>query len=182
VYEKKLLLRKIYQKREIFIDKHGIVAKLKSMENVVVHEIIIQVTRIMNLFNDLEKKPVDFGTGEMLYPSEIHTLQVIGDRPGITTTEISSIFGITKGAVSQVTGKLHRRGYLQKVRNNEYGKEILLSLTEKGGIAYRNHELFHRGMDTEIAKFAENFSDKDIQKFRKMLEGIEVQVAKILKQ
>jgi len=150
------------------------------MDTAALHEIILQFTRIMNKFNELEKEPVDFGTGEKLYPSEIHTLQVIGDKPGITTTEISGIFGITRGAVSQVTGKLHRRGYLRKVRNIAYGKEILLTLTGKGEVVYRSHELFHRDMNEEISKFAESFSDRDIRKFRDMLAQVEVQSEKML--
>jgi DNA-binding MarR family transcriptional regulator len=146
------------------------------METAALHDIIIQFTRIMNKFNELEKEPVDFGTGEKLFPSEIHTVQAIGAKPGITTTEISSMFGITKGAVSQVTAKLHRRGYLHKERNREYGKEIFLTLTEKGGIAYRNHELFHKKMAADISKFADSFPPKDIQQFSRILEQLEVQI------
>jgi DNA-binding MarR family transcriptional regulator len=96
-----------------------------------VNEIIWLLFRLANRFSELEKTPVSFGTGEVLYPSEIHMIEAIGKNRGRTVTELCGRFGITKGAVSQTIGKLAAKGYIKKVRNADFGKEVLLSLTKK---------------------------------------------------
>lgn len=137
-----------------------------------VNDFIILFTRIANKLNDLEKIPIDFGTGEMLYPAEIHTIDAIGDRCE-TVTEISNRFGITKGAVSQVIAKLNKRGYVKKVRNIANSKEIILSLTDKGQKAYQSHKDLHQAMNDEIVKVIGSFPGEWLQSFYDMLTQIE---------
>lgn len=137
-----------------------------------VNDFIILFTRIANKLNDLEKMPLDFGTGETLYPAEIHTIDAIGDRCE-TVTEISGRFGITKGAVSQVIAKLNKRGYVKKVRSTANGKEIILSLTGKGQKAYRSHQDLHQAMHEEIVKVIGSVPGEWLQAFYDLLTQIE---------
>ena len=145
-----------------------------------VSDFITQFTIIANKFKELEKIPIDFGTGEMLYSSEIHTIDAIGDKCE-TVTEISIRFGITKGAVSQVVAKLNKRGYIKKVRNEAYNKEIILSLTDKGQKAYHSHKKLHKAMNDEIIKVFGSYPDEWLQSFYDMLIQMEKCINKYTK-
>ncbi len=113
---------------------------------------LAELTRLSNKLRVLDKEAMDFGTGEPLHTFEIHTIDAIGNEDGRTVTELAQWFHVTKGAVSQVVGKLARSGYVRKERNPENGKEVRLSLTRKGEIALAGHERFHRRMDAEILR------------------------------
>jgi DNA-binding MarR family transcriptional regulator len=150
------------------------------MDDQLIHDFIDQLARISHKFNELEKIPVDLGTGELLYPSEIHVIEVIGEKADITITEISVRFGITKGAVSQVINKLNQKGYIQKVRREENGKEIDLFLTAKGYQAFGAHQKLHQSMDEEIVKLMGSFPDEWLGHFHNIFIQIERHVDKYI--
>lgn len=83
------------------------------MKSETTHALIAQLVKITTKLNGLEKVPVDFGTQELLHPSEIHTIEAVGNQFH-TVTAISNYFGITKGAVSQVITKLHKKTISEK--------------------------------------------------------------------
>jgi DNA-binding MarR family transcriptional regulator len=139
------------------------------MKNNATNNLINQLIKITYKLNELEKIPIDFGTDELLYPSEIHTIDAVGDQ-----------FGITKGAVSQIIIKLNKKGYIQKIRNEAYSKEIILSLTEKGFKAYQTHKKLHEIMDKGLMELIDNYSDEWLQTFRDMLTKLEKQVDKYM--
>ena len=74
--------------------------------------IIQKSLRLINRYNNLSKKARHYGTQFLLYPSEIHMIDVIGSQNDITTTKIAELLGITKGAVSQITAKLLDKGLI----------------------------------------------------------------------
>jgi DNA-binding MarR family transcriptional regulator len=101
-------------------------------------------TRIMNRVTRSESIPRDFGTGDLLFPSEIHTLCAIGTLPKINITGLAFQLGITKGAVSKLAKKLAEKGLIEKYRESGNDKEILVRLTPQGRKAYLNHEEYHK--------------------------------------
>lgn len=129
--------------------------------------------RVVNKFHRLEKVPIDHGTGDLLYPAEINTIEVIGKTPGINVTRLAKRQGVTAGAVSQVLGKLERKGLITKYHEASNRKEVLIRLTEKGWIAFRNHERFHLEYDMDMLKEMSCLSPEQIafiQEFLDMLE------------
>jgi DNA-binding MarR family transcriptional regulator len=144
-------------------------------------DLIARFIRIVGLFNKLDTKPYDFGTDERLYRSELHVLQAIGRGEGRTVTELGSAFGITKGAVSQVVGKLETKGYLVKERNPAYGKELLLSLSAKGKVAFKSHEALHARIDKAFLASMGPVSQEELVRFERFLGMIEEYMEKIAK-
>ena len=122
----------------------------------------------MNRYTALEKKAIDFGTGQKLYPSEIHTIEVIGNDEGMISRDLALGMGVTKGAVSQTITKLCSKGFVRKERGGENGREVLLHLTETGRKAWAGHEEFHRSMFSDFIKVFEEIPPDQID----MLEGI----------
>ena len=118
--------------------------------------------RIINKFISIEKKPRDYGTGDLLYPSEIHNIEIIGRNPGINVTNLAKTLGVTKGAVSQIVNKLERKNLVKKSRDSNNEKEVMLKLQKKGEIAFKGHENFHSEFYSEIMDEMDNMTSEQI--------------------
>lgn len=98
----------------------------------------------MDLFKEFENTPRDFGSGDLLYKSEIHTLETIGHHPGINLTELAEEMRVTKSAVSKFTAKLLDKDLIEKQMEEGNKKEVLFYLTSKGQTAFKGHEQFQK--------------------------------------
>lgn len=105
---------------------------------------------VINRFTLIENSPRDFGSGERLYPSEIHTIEAIGLNQGTKVTQLAETMGVTKAAISQIVRKLEKKKYIQKYKGQENQKEVLLRLLKKGHVVYRGHKRYHAIMDSGI--------------------------------
>lgn len=139
-----------------------------------------ELTRLSNKLRILDKEAMDFGTGELLHAFEIHVIDAIGNDDGCTVTELAEWFFVTKGAISQVVGKLVGSGYLSKERNPENGKEVWLSLTRKGEIALAGHERFHRTLDAEILRDMRDVPIATFEMFRELLGRVSTHMDRYL--
>ncbi|MBE9546817.1 MAG: MarR family transcriptional regulator [Proteobacteria bacterium] len=129
--------------------------------------------RIINKFASIEKKPRDFGTGDLLYPSEIHNIEIIGRNPGINVTNLAKTLGVTKGAVSQIVNKLERKNLVEKFRDSNNEKAVMLKLQKMGEIAFSGHENFHAKFYSEIMDKVDNMTPEQIQFFQSILDKID---------
>ena len=131
------------------------------------HSIIDLFTRILHLYSVIDKKPKDFGTGDLLYVSEIHAIHYIGGNPEINMTQLAEISGVTKGAVSQIVKRLVRKQYiaLYKTKNK---KEVNLRLSDKGYIINQLYEEFEKERFVFAEKLYENASREDITLIRNL--------------
>lgn len=136
--------------------------------------------RLVNKYNRLDSKALDFGTGDLLYPSEIHIIEAIGKNHGNTVNEICQKFGVTKGAISQIVYKLSKKGLVTKKRKPDFYKEIMLSLTAKGRKAFKGHENLHKLMDEDLYKNMSHFDKDKIENFEVVLRIIESRIEKYI--
>lgn len=144
-------------------------------------KMMVQFLRITKKFNELEKMSIDVGIGEKLYPSEFHVIVAVGSRYENTVTGLSKRLEITKGAVSQVVNKLQDKGFINKERNKDYGKEIILSLTEKGQNAFKIQDDSHKKMEEEFINHLKMFTPEQIDSFLQILPKIEEYIDTFLK-
>ena len=136
-------------------------------------ELSVQWDRILNKMAAIEKSPRDFGSGDLLYRSEVHTLMAIGDNPGSTVTDLAGYAGITKSAVSQMVNKLSRRNLVEKYRNPDNDKELFLRLTPRGRIAFLGHEQYHLKIHAKIEEKLKEMTDKEFRFLQEFLRVIE---------
>jgi len=115
-----------------------------------IHDFKETFLRIINKFKVLEKIPIDHGTGDLLYASEINTLEIIGDSPGINLTQLAQKKGVTKSAVSQIVTKLVIKQLVIRNQSPDHEKVFFLELTDTGKIAFKNHEKFHEKYDSSM--------------------------------
>ncbi len=134
----------------------------------IIKDMRVQVTRFVNLFNKVESMPFEVGNGNLLFPSEMHTIEALGCSKGKTVTELCVLFGITKGAVSQTISKLVSKGYVKKTRNADYPKEVDISLTLSGEAVFEKHRKFHESMDQELEIFLSAYPSEKIDELRQI--------------
>jgi DNA-binding MarR family transcriptional regulator len=106
--------------------------------------------KILHMYSIIGRKPKDYGSGDLLYVTEIHTITMVGKNREINMTGLAEIMGVTKGAISQTIRKLVRKNYILK-SNSTNRKEFNLKLSEKGDIVFKGQESFQR----ELFEFAE---------------------------
>ena len=110
--------------------------------------------KILHLYSVIGRKPKDYGTGDLLYFTEIHTIAMVGKNREINMTRLADMMGVTKGAISQTIRKLVSKNYIVKSNTNNR-KEINLRLSEKGKVVYKGQESFQK----ELFTFAETLYD-----------------------
>jgi DNA-binding MarR family transcriptional regulator len=117
--------------------------------------------RILNRMNVDEKNPKDFGSGDLLHCSEIHSIMAIGRHPDINITNLSRLLGISKSAISQMMTKLERKRLVEKNRDPKNEKEILCRLSPRGTIAYLGHEQHHARIQATLHEKLDDLSNED---------------------
>ena len=123
--------------------------------------------RIMNKMMALEKNPRDFGSGDLLSSAEIHMIMVIGKNPSQNITSISEELGISKSAVSQMVRKLEQKNLVERSQLPDNEKEIRLSLTPRGRIAFLGHETHHAVI---FARMHEKLGDMTEEQFAYLMD------------
>ncbi len=135
---------------------------------------------VHNKFRQLGSRPRDFGTGDLLYSTEIHTIIAIGENPTSNLTELAESLGVSKSSVSKFVNKLLEKGYIVKTKALENRKEVLFDLTEKGWIAYRGHGVFAKKVFGKVYEILEKGEEGDALVVRRFLEVLNQEVDKVL--
>lgn len=106
--------------------------------------------RLVNKYNQKTKIARQYGTEHLLYPAEVHLIEIIGNHETITTTALAQTLGITKGAVSQTTAKLEGKGLIEKRGSQEKRTEVHIRLTEAGQAVFAFHRQLHAEMMAQV--------------------------------
>lgn len=129
--------------------------------------------RILNKMDADEKVAKDFGSGDLLHCSEIHTIMAIGKNPGINITNLSRLLGISRSAISQMTNRLQKKSLVEKHRDPDNDKEIFLRLSPKGTIAYLGHEQHHARIYARMHHNLGELSDEEFALILRFLSAME---------
>jgi DNA-binding MarR family transcriptional regulator len=129
--------------------------------------------RIINKMNEADSKKRDYGTGDLLSPSEIHLLQAIGGNQGIQVTGMAEHMGVTKGAVSQMVKKLAAKDLVLKYSGQGNEKEVLLKLTASGIKAKKGHDRHHAMFIEEVKSTLGDLTEDQILFLEKFLLTVE---------
>ena len=116
--------------------------------------------KILHLYSVIGRKPKDYGTGDLLYFTEIHTITMVGKNKEINMTQLAEMMGVTKGAISQTIRKLVHKNLILK-SNSTNKKEFSLMLSEKGNIVYQGQETFQGEIFTFAGSLYEQASPED---------------------
>lgn len=135
------------------------------------------LVRIFNKMIENQKIRRKYGLDELLYPAEIHTIMMIGERKNSGVSGLARKAGITKGAVSQMVNRLENKGLIKKYRHPDNSKRVILDLTNKGKVAFFSHKRLHEETDRKLYAYLNMLKEKEItvlEEFLRLLEqGIE---------
>jgi DNA-binding MarR family transcriptional regulator len=137
--------------------------------------------RLLNKMAAVEKSPRDFGSGDLLYRAEVHTLMAIGNNPGANVTDLAGHSGISKSAISQMVNKLVQKNLVEKYRSPDNEKEIFLRLTPRGRIAFLGHEQYHLKVHARIEEKLEEMTDEEFRVLQEFFRVIEETIDESLK-
>jgi len=116
---------------------------------------------------------MDYGSGEQLHLSEIHAIEAIAENPDTHMADLAKLLGVTRGAIMQMTGRLEKKGYIEKYMAEDNRKLVYFRLKAKGEAAYRGHLEYHQEMNNRIYSYMKNISLSDIEAGAAILDKIE---------
>ncbi|AEH46935.1 MarR family winged helix-turn-helix transcriptional regulator [Parageobacillus thermoglucosidasius] len=108
---------------------------------------------------------------------QYYLLRDIKKKGKCTSTELASVFGVSKSAITAMTNRLVEKGLLQRTRDPNDRRVVYLTLTEHGDewIA-KAEDKVHKLVESLIAKFSEEEIEAFIQtyeKFARILQEME---------
>lgn len=125
--------------------------------------------RYLQISHDISKEPIDYGTGELYTPAEVHIVTRVELNPGITVTQIAEATLRTKSAVSQMVTKLEKKGLLRREKDPANGKQQLLYVTPKGLQLSRCHRAYDE-QNVPMADLTALFGADAVDKYIKMMD------------
>jgi DNA-binding MarR family transcriptional regulator len=130
-------------------------------------EVLADFAAIYLRFHALERVPRDFGTGDLLCPAEIHTVEFVGSNPDCRPHEGSAReLAVTRGAVSQMIRRLTSKGYLLRRTSGEEPVAARLRLTSRGKTALAGHRELHRNIGEKFLRHVGPLSAAQVERVR----------------
>lgn len=129
---------------------------------------------MVSIFNDvlmIEERTLQSSQFKDVSIKEMHTIEAIGMYQEHTTSQVARKLGITVGTLTVSVNNLVRKGYVNRVRNNEDRRVVKLALTKKGRLLYRLHDKFHRDMVRETIEEMSEEEAKVLMRGLKNLHG-----------
>ena len=137
-------------------------------------EIAQAMDRIIHKYIRNEDIKRSYGTEYFLTRKEIHTIQYIGENPGINLKSLAEMQGVTKGAASQMVSRLVEKGYIKRKESPLSGAEISLYLTDRGEAAFKGHLEYHNQIGKVWRELLDNMSENAIDEMKKFLHSFEM--------
>ncbi|WP_312429668.1 MarR family winged helix-turn-helix transcriptional regulator [Lacrimispora sp.] len=133
---------------------------------------------VINSFISLTEKTansktnfLDFGSPDMtFYRGEIHIIKMVGDYPGIFSSEVARKFGVTRAVIHKTLLKLEERELVKKSQEDNDKKRIKLFLTDKGKQAYNLHEQYHSQHDNELFEYVNTLTTEQLEAINGFLQ------------
>lgn len=130
-----------------------------------------QVCALLDVFDEGCQHVNDYNAllhdynGVILYQAESQFIRKVGDKPGITITELSDYFRKTKSACSQLMYRMKKKGFLFQKRNEHNNREYNLYLTKDGEQLYQAHKVFEEKCYQRTADFLSEFSKEELDAY-----------------
>lgn len=112
-------------------------------------------------YDSLQHQYGDF----VLYQAESHTIQLIGNFPGITVTALAQKMKKTPSACSQLVRRLRAKNWVIQKRNDKNNREYNLELTETGWDVFKKHDDFDKKCLGRTYSNLEEFTDEQLETY-----------------
>lgn len=147
------------------------------MPDPLVDDLLDRLSRIVALAAAIEREPVEIGDGCRLSASEVHLIDGAGRFPGAGLSEHAARLGVTKGALTQMVGRLEEKGCLVRVRDAEDRRAARLALTETGRRAFDWHRSLHDRIGGEFEAALDGMPPEERERLVDLFARIEAMLA-----
>ncbi len=111
-----------------------------------IDEHLMRITENLRLFEESNR-----GVMKDLTTQEIHTIALIARLKSPRMSELAERGRVTRGAISIMVGKLVKKGFVKRVRDNKDLRVVTASLTPRGRSVAKEHRKFHAKANARIA-------------------------------
>ena len=105
--------------------------------------------------------------------SEVHALEILGQYGEMNMKNLAQKLGVTTGTTTVTVDRLERKEYAKRHTTREDRRVYLISLTEKGLEAFKEHHRFHLELSEQILSA---LSEEEAQQFINILQKINAEV------
>lgn len=102
--------------------------------------------------------------------SEVHCIEFIGKHKDPNVTKMAESMYMTRGAISKLTKKMLKKGYIESYQKTDNKKEIYFMLTAEGKKVFDIHERLHREFEERDEVVFEPVTDAQYDAFIEFLE------------
>ncbi len=134
--------------------------------------LLSQLYLIHMKLTELEKTPRDYGTGELLYSSDVHTLESLSLNEGCNLTELAAGLNVSKPAAFKFVRKLLHRGYILKSGQPGSAREVAYHLSDLGREAVEGHREFRNTVFAPLEELILQISPDDRAMIHDFLEKL----------
>ena len=124
-----------------------------------------------DLMYEYDSLPHQYGENT-LYQSEAHIIDLIGEHPEITVTELAAVLKKTPSACSQTLRKLREKGLVEQLRNTANNRQYKLQLTESGQALYRDHAAFSADCQQRTFDRLAEFTEEELALYLRVQQRI----------
>lgn len=136
-------------------------------------DIYITAYRLINKYNAKTKQPKTFGTAETVCGSEAQVLDVVAHEQPVIASQIATLLGITKGAVSQTLAKLEKKGLILRVPVSDGAAGMTIRLSEAGQETLTNYYAYRDCRLRKVIACAQSLPPESAAAVLAMLEAFE---------
>ena len=104
---------------------------------------------LVNLFHDImdiEEKAIITQEFKDITNNDMHVIEAIGLGEPKNMSSIARELSVTVGTLTIAMNSLVKKGYVIRERGKEDRRDVYISLSDKGRIAYEHHARFHEAM------------------------------------
>lgn len=141
-------------------------------------EVLSSLANLLGLMEDVEQKtikewlPQELKNDEPLNIHECHTIDNIGQTPGINGVQLAERLNMTRGGMSKILSKLQQRSLILSSRSEDNQKEIYYHLTQKGEEIFLAHAKIQQRVGKKLIQTLTQYTEKDLTKVNKCLESL----------
>ncbi|MBE6113361.1 MAG: MarR family transcriptional regulator [Peptococcaceae bacterium] len=118
----------------------------------------------------IEEQAANNVAGGDLSISEMHMLEAVSkDENGRTISELAADQNITLSSVTIAVNKLVKKGYVEKVRHEQDGRQVFVKLTKMGRKVNAGHLYFHENM---VRNVSEGMSEEEKEVLLKGMKNL----------
>lgn len=105
------------------------------------------LVRFISSFTSWEASVIRAGD---LTVSEVHAIEVLGQYGEMNMKSLAQKLGVTTGTITVTVDRLEMKGYAARHMTREDRRVYLISLTDKGLEAFREHHKFHLELTAQL--------------------------------